>query len=82
MLGAVTTSSTLIEGKEISATKARQLSIVNKVALLKELDKTVLETTQSYVQIPSGYLIGIKRFLYYGIKDLQHHLEYKNGAKF
>ena len=78
MLGTAIASRLLLSNEEIPALEAHQLGIIDKVVPLKDLDRVALETAQSYARLPSGYAIGIKRLLNFGIKELECCLEYEN----
>ena len=78
MLGTVTASRILLCGEDVGAAKALQLGIVDKVVPLEDLDRMALETARSYARLPSGYSIGIKKLLNFGIKELCHYLEFEN----
>lgn len=78
MLGTAAASRILLSSKDIDATDARRLGIVDSVVPLKELDRTALETARSFAQIPTGYAIGVKKLLNYDIKELAWFLEFEN----
>ncbi len=78
ILGSITTSRLLLSGKDIVASQAQKLGIVDKVVPLEDLDRLALETAQTYASIPSGYCLGIKKLLNFDIKELSNYLEYEN----
>jgi len=78
VLGSIATSRLLLSGKDITATQAQELGIVDKVVPLADLDRLALETAQTYSSLPSGYCLGIKKLLNSDIKELSNYLEYEN----
>jgi len=78
MLGAVTVSRILLSGRDIDATEACHLGLVDKVVPLGKLDQVALETARSYARLPTGYAIGVKKLLNYDIKELAWFLEFEN----
>ncbi len=78
MLGTAIASRIFLSNKEITAIRAHQLGIVDKVVPLKDLDRVALETAQSYARLSPGYAIGIKKLLNFDIKELERYLEYEN----
>ncbi|MBW2660186.1 MAG: hypothetical protein JRC87_11455, partial [Deltaproteobacteria bacterium] len=79
MLGTAIASRIFLSNKEITAIRAHQLGIVDKVVPLKDLDRVALETAQSYARLSPGYAIGIKKLLNFDIKELERYLEYENS---
>jgi 2-(1,2-epoxy-1,2-dihydrophenyl)acetyl-CoA isomerase len=78
LLGAVKASRILYSGRDIEASEARHLGIVDNVVPLGELDHAALETARSYAQLPTGYAIGVKKLLNYDINELASFLEFEN----
>jgi len=78
VLGSIATYRLLLSGKDIAATQAQELGIVDKIVPLADLDRVALETAQNYASLPSGYCLGIKKLLKFDIKELSNFLEYEN----
>lgn len=78
MLGSVIASRILFSGRDIKASEAYQLGIVDKVVPLKNFDQATLETARSYAQIPTNYAVGVKKLLNYDIQKLDRFLEFEN----
>lgn len=78
MLGTVATSRILLSGKDITATQAHTLGLVDEVVPLEDLDRVALEAARRFSNLPPNYSIGIKRLLNYEIKELCQYLELEN----
>ncbi|BBO73060.1 enoyl-CoA hydratase [Desulfosarcina widdelii] len=78
MLGAVKASQIFYSGKDIAASEAHHLGIVDNVVPLGELDQAALKTARSYAQLPTGYAIGVKKLLNYDMKELACFLKFEN----
>jgi len=78
MLGSRKTSEILLSDRDIVATEALKLGIVDKVVPVDELKATAISIAQKFAKIPSQYSSGIKRLLNYNISDLKDYLEYEN----
>lgn len=78
VVGSRAASKILLSSGGIAAEEARHLGVVDQVVPFKELDTAALEVAQSFARIPSGYAVGVKKLLNYGIKEFADFLEYEN----
>ena len=78
MLGSVAASRILYSGEDITADQAYQMSIVDQVVPLKDLEQKALEKAQRFVQLPCGYAVGIKKLLNFDLKELNRYLEFES----
>ena len=78
MLGSRKTSEILLSDRDIGATEALKLGIVDKVVPVDELKATAISIAQKFAKIPALYSSGIKKLLNYNISDLKDYLEYEN----
>jgi len=78
MLGTVAASRILYSGEDITADQAYQMSIVDQVVPLEDLEQKALEKAQSFAQLPCGYAVGIKKLLNFDLKELNRYLEFES----
>lgn len=79
LLGYSKTRQLLMSEKEISASEALEIGIVDQVVPYNKLEKTAIETAQDWTQRSTGSLLGIKRLLNYTMKDLNDYLNFESG---
>ena len=68
----------LVSGKDITASEALKLGIVDKVVPLAELNEEALKIARGFAEKPAGSLSGVKRLLNYSMKDLSEYLKLEN----
>lgn len=78
MLGASKALEILLSEEDISAQKALDLGIVDKLAPADELENAALETARAFARKPATTLSGVKRLLSYSMKDLAGFLQLEN----
>jgi len=78
MLGSRKTSEILLSDRDIVATEALKLGIVNEVVPVDELKAAAISIAQRFAKIPAQYSSGIKKLLNYNLKNLKEYLEYEN----
>ncbi len=78
MLGASKALEILLSEEDISAQKALELGIVDKLVSADELENAALETARKFARKPGTTLAGVKRLLSYSMKDLEGFLQLEN----
>ncbi len=75
MFGTAAASRIMFSEKDIDASQALQLGLVDEVAPLDDIDQRALEAAQRFSRLPSKYSIGIKKLLHYKVGDFRKYLE-------
>ena len=78
LLGYSKTKQLLMSEKEISASEALEIGIVDIVVPYDKLAVTAIQTAQDWTQRSTRSLIGIKRLLNYSMKDLNDYLNFES----
>ena len=78
MLGASKALEILLSEEDISAQKALELGIVDKLVSADELENAALETARAFARKLATTLSGVKRLLSYSMKDLADFLQLEN----
>lgn len=68
----------LLSEEEISAQKALELGIVNRVVPVDDLLPAAIQTANAFLRRPASLLSGIKRLLNFSLKDLKEYLDFEN----
>jgi 2-(1,2-epoxy-1,2-dihydrophenyl)acetyl-CoA isomerase len=71
MLGRVSACRILLSEKNISATEALELNLVDQVVPVKDLDDAAMKVAQTYAKLSPTYVAGIKTLLNNDINDLK-----------
>ena len=79
LLGYSKTKQLLMSEKEISASEALEIGIVDQVVPYDKLEETAIQTAQDWTQRSTRSLIGIKRLLNYTMKDLTDYLNFESA---
>ena len=79
LLGYSKTKQLLMSEKEISASEALEIGIVDQVVPHDKLEETAIQTAQDWTQRSTRSLIGIKRLLNYTMKDLTDYLNFESA---
>ena len=78
MLGASRALEILLSEEDLSARKALELGIVDRLVSADKLENAALETAQGFARKPGTTLSGVKRLLSYSMKDLADYLQLEN----
>ena len=68
----------LLSGKDIAASEALSLGLVDEIVPHEIIEEATLNTALRFAQKPAESLFGIKRLLKYSLKDLREYLEMEN----
>ncbi|MBW1733536.1 MAG: enoyl-CoA hydratase/isomerase family protein [Deltaproteobacteria bacterium] len=78
MLGASRALEILLSEEDISAQKALELGLVDRLVPTDELEDAAMETARAFARKPGTTLSGLKRLLSYSMKDLEGFLRLEN----
>lgn len=78
LLGYSKTKQFLMSEKEISASEALEMGLVDQVVPYDKLEGAAIQTAQAWTQQSTRSLLGIKRLLNYNLKDLKDYLNFES----
>ena len=78
LLGYSKTKQFLMSEKEISASEALEIGLVDQVVPYDKLEGTAIQTAQDWTRQSTRSLLGIKRLLNYNLKDLINYLNFES----
>ena len=78
LLGTKKAFEILLSGRDISASEALNLGIVDQVVPFSRLEESTLKIAHDFCKKPASSLTGIKKLLNYNLKDLREYLEIEN----
>jgi enoyl-CoA hydratase/carnithine racemase len=78
MRGEAVASKVLLSGKDVEASQACHLGIVDEVVPKKRLHQAALKTALRFAAMPKGYVTGIKKLLQFNYRELPDFLEFEN----
>jgi len=79
LLGYSKTKQLLMSEKEINASEALEIGIVDQVVPYDKLEATAIQTAQEWTQGSTRTLMGIKRLLNYSLKELKDYLDFETN---
>jgi len=80
MLGTRKAARILMSGRDISASEALTLGIVDEIVPLASLEESALKTAQDFCRKPASSLTGVKQLINYQLRNLKAYLELENQA--
>lgn len=78
LLGYSKTKQLLMSDKEINASEALEIGIVDQVVPYDKLEETAIQTAQDWTRQSTRSLLGIKRLVNYTLKDLKDYLNFES----
>jgi len=80
MMGTRKAARILMSGRDISASEALTLGIVDEIVPLASLEESALKTAQNFCRKPASSLTGVKQLINYQLRNLKAYLELENQA--
>lgn len=80
ILGVREASRILLSGRDISATEALNLGIVDAVVPFEELAQAAEKMARSVSEKPTSYVVGIKKLMNFDINELRRYFEYEKSV--
>ena len=82
MLGYSQAKRLLMSEKDINATEALELGIVDQVVPFEKLEETAIQMARDFTKRSIRSLVGVKRLINYSMKDIQDYLEFESFELF
>jgi len=68
----------LMSEKDITAKKAKDLGLVNRIVLSDNLKQDAVNIAQDFAEKPAHFMSGIKKLLNWNFNEIKAYLEYEN----
>jgi 2-(1,2-epoxy-1,2-dihydrophenyl)acetyl-CoA isomerase len=68
----------MLSEKDISATEAVEMGVVQEIVTFKHLEATAFRRAEEYAQKPMESISVVKQLMYFSNRDLREYLEYEN----
>ena len=80
MLGRRRAYEIMLSTKDMTATEALGLGLVDEVAAFAELEKAAFQRAREFAAKPAHVLSGVKQLINFNFKDLQEYMEHENDV--